>query len=1057
MTVHQLDPGGWGRFDGYGRIRVEVDFGVGFYNVTGWCQGLTIARGRRQRLGQFYAAQATVRLDNRDSRFSPWNPWSPYNLSGQPVTVARPNTPLRIIARTPAGLVVPLFTGWADAWHENTAVHRAGRTSGEVVDVTATDGFKRLAQAVRVPVVAVGAGELAGARIHRILDSALWPAAARRVSTGAVAMQATTLAGSALDELHATATAEGGLFYMDGGGNATFADRATVDALGSTVTYGFTNTGEPGTVPYVGTLNPVADDSVLINAVTIARAGGPSSTAQDPPAQQRNGLIVFARTDLPHQADSWSSQLASLYLSRALGAEFGLERLELNPAGCAPGPERTRAWEAVAALAPLQAVRIVYQPDAAGVAGMDTTAPVDELRHALTADTWTTSIRTSAVSGGIRIVETVDPPTNLRVTATTGTTISWAWSNDPDGYDAVFIRLDNGAAQAAAATLAAFTAANLEPGSFHTLCVWGRRGLVNSGEVCAQGQTTVTPTNPTKPPGPQNPATPPTPPPGTPPGGTFPITDPNPGGGTACGWIYVLSRADTEVGWVDVGLGDVPADQVGKDWRPPFAYVAGATYRLCFQLLCSGAQQGGSSCYTWVEPSSWTDGDPCKWDAPPAPSPVASLEVCGQANEIADVISGLRLTKAELYSHAFTPGPYGGDTAMIAGPAAQPGRLCYGTVFALGKLGAGAGVDAPGTHTVFTVAGWVLVPATPTSSYAAVVVGSNLEFLILFEPEANTCRIRVAALDFLGRRRTWDLSEAANDVIPQGVWTHVAVAYGNTAGTADGGISLWIDGAFRSGINLGPGFLLAPHNGFVQLGAQPNLAVAHWAFWDQLLTTTEVAGVANNDPAPTPSPPGTLISVATTLVVPGAYRAANGQSVKLPKNTKVLWKFIWRDANRTPPAASTRPLPYQGFDMVQNVYRADPADDGTYTNVAPTIWAVTHVGSPPTPAPGPVYDWCVYYGPGDQTMDGTVLEANMAAVYVQMLASTFQDVRVGPGVVFMGVTLTPHYTDAGGSGQYYVINVDIADTSVFHLSRYDDEATHTKPLLPAPLPNPAED
>jgi hypothetical protein len=163
------------------QVVVEVQFSSGVWtDVSQWLQApMTIRRGSSRvesPVIRYEPGVATVRLKNGDRRFDPTNTAGPYVSGGvSQVTAMRP---LRITATYGAN-TFDLFRGYIDVWDVDWIA-----TVHSVVTVTATDGFKVLANKRRSAVTPVGAGETTGARINRILDSAGWSAADRVIATG---------------------------------------------------------------------------------------------------------------------------------------------------------------------------------------------------------------------------------------------------------------------------------------------------------------------------------------------------------------------------------------------------------------------------------------------------------------------------------------------------------------------------------------------------------------------------------------------------------------------------------------------------------------------------------------------------------------------------------------------------------------------------------------------------------------------------------------------------------------------------------------------------------
>lgn len=173
-----------------------------------------IVRGTASPSQRPSSGTASLTLSVRDVTLSPW--WV------DPATGQRPNRanlPLRVgVTHLVDETTQWLFTGWIDYLTETDSVDEL------VLNVVASDGFKHLALLDQAEQAAQGAGEAAGARINRILDRAGWTAG-RDLSPGSIALQATTLAQPALEEIYLTSDTEAGVVWVDTAGALRFGDR----------------------------------------------------------------------------------------------------------------------------------------------------------------------------------------------------------------------------------------------------------------------------------------------------------------------------------------------------------------------------------------------------------------------------------------------------------------------------------------------------------------------------------------------------------------------------------------------------------------------------------------------------------------------------------------------------------------------------------------------------------------------------------------------------------------------------------------------------------------
>jgi hypothetical protein len=268
------------------------------------------------------AGTATVALDNSDRRFDPTNLTGPYVAAG--ATEVTPMRAVRLRA-TWAGVTYDLWRGYADSW----GITYNGPNWSQCT-LTATDGFKVLSNYDRIAVSAVGAGEAAGTRIGRVLDSVSWSATDRVIATGDTTLQATTLDGDALTEMYLDSDTEIGELYMDGAGRVVFRNRQALleDARSNTPQATF---GDSGTeLPYTS-VTIAYDEATLANLVQVGRVGGTVQVSQDVPSQNTYLTRTFNRTDLLMQTDAAAAEYAGFIKFVGKDPELRFATLVVNP------------------------------------------------------------------------------------------------------------------------------------------------------------------------------------------------------------------------------------------------------------------------------------------------------------------------------------------------------------------------------------------------------------------------------------------------------------------------------------------------------------------------------------------------------------------------------------------------------------------------------------------------------------------------------------------------------------------------------------------------------
>lgn len=188
-------------------------------NITPYVLGpITTKRGFSADGESWEAGSASITLDNRDGRFSVANVHGPYRVNG--VTQLRRWRPVRITATASYGNF-DIFRGYAIEWSEE-----ADQFS-PTVDLRLTDEFGILARLDGLAQASQGGGELAGARIRRILASAASTASVD-IDLGATTLQATTLAANVVGELKLTAASDGGSVWVGGNGAVIFGDQQSL-------------------------------------------------------------------------------------------------------------------------------------------------------------------------------------------------------------------------------------------------------------------------------------------------------------------------------------------------------------------------------------------------------------------------------------------------------------------------------------------------------------------------------------------------------------------------------------------------------------------------------------------------------------------------------------------------------------------------------------------------------------------------------------------------------------------------------------------------------------
>ena len=292
--------------------------------MSAYVRSINTTRGRSRDTDRFNTGTMTLVLSNKDDRFTPANLSGPYVGGG--VSQIRPGVVFKVEA-TWAGTTYPIFYGKADSWDDSyIGVGKDGITTVVVFDALADlGGFDGLEQ------TAVGAGELAGARISRIAVNAGFTGSTI-LDTGVNTMQSTTLAQNALQDIGLTADSDGGYVWADASGALVYHDQYAPLTKTRSNTSQFTFGPGASEVNYQD-VNVSYDSTLIFNVISFARAGGTTytTTNQDSVALYRKNL-TYRRLDLICETDIQASTLADAFLGKYKDAEYRIDDCMVNPA-----------------------------------------------------------------------------------------------------------------------------------------------------------------------------------------------------------------------------------------------------------------------------------------------------------------------------------------------------------------------------------------------------------------------------------------------------------------------------------------------------------------------------------------------------------------------------------------------------------------------------------------------------------------------------------------------------------------------------------------------------
>lgn len=344
-----------------------------FIDVSCDCSGVSVERGRNGPLDHAAPARASFQLDNPSGVYSPWNTIDANGADlGRPVLA--PDVPVQVATH-----VGPIYTGFVRTLAETD-------DGGEsTVQVTATDALSFLGDANGLEQTSQGGGELAGARLTRIMNQAALPAIVDRdLDAGVATLQATTLAKGALEEAWLTADSDGGVFWCTAAGVIRYVDPTGLQApeFAEPVATFTDDPAGDGLCPISFTI--ATDRDQVKNVVSVARVGGTAQTVTDPLSVARHGARTTQRTDLIHQSDAWSTTIAGFMLARLAGAETTVSPID----GVATDDED---WfdlaHAVDLGSRVELVRYRFGQV------LEVLATVDGIGHNITLDQWTVTLK----------------------------------------------------------------------------------------------------------------------------------------------------------------------------------------------------------------------------------------------------------------------------------------------------------------------------------------------------------------------------------------------------------------------------------------------------------------------------------------------------------------------------------------------------------------------------------------------------------------------------------------------------------------------------------------
>lgn len=306
----------------YPELTIEAEFPspIGTVDITEYLISASMFHGRSRETDR-YDARGSFVLDNWDGRFTPGNTSSDYASGG--ANFVRPRVRINVFADWD-GTTYYLHAGRATVWQDNWDAQGFDPT----VTLATTGLISDLARWTGLPVAAVGADELAGDRVSRLLTAASW-SGATSLDSGSVRMAATDLAGNGITLIEQVVDAEGGAFWIEPDGTAIFEERSALvtnsRSNSSQVTFSQASV-------FFRDARPTSGEETLYNTVTIGAAGGTDQTVTDATSVSNYGAVSYVRTGLPASSDVDMHAVAEYNLARFKDPDARIAQLTIDPA-----------------------------------------------------------------------------------------------------------------------------------------------------------------------------------------------------------------------------------------------------------------------------------------------------------------------------------------------------------------------------------------------------------------------------------------------------------------------------------------------------------------------------------------------------------------------------------------------------------------------------------------------------------------------------------------------------------------------------------------------------
>lgn len=278
---------------------------------------VSIRRGRQRLLNEFEAGTANVTIIDTNGDFNPSNPSSPYY--GDLVPLRK----IQIEAEYNGNSYV-LFTGFITNYDTGFSI---GSDEFSRVTFRCVDAL-RLFTSAQITTVTGSGVQLSGARVNAILDELDYPSTLRDIDSGDTTLQADPgTSRRALDALELVKKSEFGELFLDAEGRVTFLSRTAVTESLASPVYTFADDGSG-----IAFQNAVValDDSLVVNDVTVTRAGGTAQNVFDQDSIDKYFIHSGARDGILVQTNQEALDMANMLLSTRKETETRIDSILLN-------------------------------------------------------------------------------------------------------------------------------------------------------------------------------------------------------------------------------------------------------------------------------------------------------------------------------------------------------------------------------------------------------------------------------------------------------------------------------------------------------------------------------------------------------------------------------------------------------------------------------------------------------------------------------------------------------------------------------------------------------